>query len=117
MHHNKHVGNKDGKFDLAGANFAKSARALKLTGATLSCELRTVSGQWIPASVDLDTAVENQNGRLVFINTLFATFGRWKGKAPAAAPKKAAPAAAPMVVSLSKRAVAAAKKTAAVVTS
>eukprot|EP00729_Bicosta_minor_P007175 gene7175-17692_t len=85
---NKHVGNKNGKIDFNGADFGKSARALTLASSTLTCELRTISGQWVPATLNLDTAVENQNGTLVFVNTSAFAFSKWKGKSPAM-PKKA----------------------------
>lgn len=47
------IGNDNGSFCLISTNFHFSARAIKLTGTTITAELRAINGQWTSDKIDV----------------------------------------------------------------
>ncbi|KAJ7431983.1 hypothetical protein B0H11DRAFT_2261202 [Mycena galericulata] len=56
--------NFEGQFDSTGANFADSADFYQLSDTTLVARLANLDGDYADASIDLDSVVTNNNGRL-----------------------------------------------------
>ena len=58
------LGNVDGKFTRGQQTFSKTARNIALKGLILSAELKNSSEVWVPATVDLDALIANNDGLL-----------------------------------------------------
>lgn len=62
----KCIGNHNGFFVISFGGWNLSADKASLTGAVLSALLRTETGNWLDASIDLDTCITNVDGVLRF---------------------------------------------------
>lgn len=59
-----YLGNDEGKFQVGGTDFSRSANDIRLNGSVLNACLATSSGEWCDASLDLDDWLGNNDGRL-----------------------------------------------------
>lgn len=67
---NSGIGNTNGEFNFfrtgLGTGFTSTARDISLKDDTLYAKLRTDTGSWIPATINLNLCVKNESGVLKF---------------------------------------------------